>query len=181
MRQQTSHNPECVPCLKFFFVATLYFHHIEIVSSRGLSATVGAGKAPLFEVHDANGQALAYVYFDDEPQRRSATNKLTKDEARRMAANFAKLPEKEGPSRCGLSTFDRWQLSRCSAGRWSSERQWQRRSTVGPNQIADRFPTAFLLVIAFSLPIAYPRHGADPGSRVCRHPIAFYSLSLQHL
>ena len=35
-----------------------------------------------FIVRDANGQALAYVYYEQEPGRRAAAHLLTRDKAR---------------------------------------------------------------------------------------------------
>jgi hypothetical protein len=43
-----------------------------------------------FIVRDANGQALAYVYFEEEPGRRAAAKLLTRDEARRIAAKISR-------------------------------------------------------------------------------------------
>ncbi len=58
--------------------------------------TVGEATDACFIVRDKNGQALAYFYFEEEPGRRSAAKLLTRaeaHEARRLAVNFAKLPE----------------------------------------------------------------------------------------
>ena len=49
-----------------------------------------------FRIVDANGQALAYVYFEDEEGRRKVMNRLTRDEAQRIAVNIARLPDMLG-------------------------------------------------------------------------------------
>jgi hypothetical protein len=45
-----------------------------------------------FIVKDANGQQLAYLYFEDEPQRQMSMKRLSRDEAFLIALNIAKLP-----------------------------------------------------------------------------------------
>lgn len=46
-----------------------------------------------FIVRDANGQALVYAYFLEPQAAADIAKVLTRDEAWRMASNFAKLPE----------------------------------------------------------------------------------------
>ena len=46
-----------------------------------------------YKVLDANGQVLAYVYGLDDYRDGRIAKSLTRDEARRIASNIAKLPE----------------------------------------------------------------------------------------
>jgi hypothetical protein len=46
-----------------------------------------------YVVRDANGQSIAYVYSRATEAEARQANVLTKDEARRIAVNIARLPD----------------------------------------------------------------------------------------
>jgi hypothetical protein len=52
-----------------------------------------------FKVVDAHGQSLAYFYARDNDNDAGTAGVLTMDEARRLASNFAKLPDLLGAVR----------------------------------------------------------------------------------
>ena len=41
---------------------------------------------------DANGQQIAYLYFEDEPQRQMSMKRLSRDEPFLTAVNIVRLP-----------------------------------------------------------------------------------------
>jgi hypothetical protein len=51
---------------------------------------------PVFIVRDRAGLNLAYVYFQNDSDCRSAAKLLSRGEARRIATKIAKLPESSG-------------------------------------------------------------------------------------
>jgi hypothetical protein len=55
--------------------------------------TVEDHNGAVFIVKDRNGRALSFIYYEEEPGRQAAADLMTKDEARRIAANVAKLPD----------------------------------------------------------------------------------------
>jgi hypothetical protein len=66
----------------------------EGMTSRRFPAPWRADKIPgSYVVRDANGQALAYIYSRDSEAEALQAKVLTKDEARRIAVNVARLPE----------------------------------------------------------------------------------------
>lgn len=46
-----------------------------------------------FEIQDAAGVHLAFVYYSDDPNRRNFMDRLSKDNARRMAQQILRLPQ----------------------------------------------------------------------------------------
>ena len=65
-----------------------------MVNTRRFPPPWSADKIPGgYVVRDANGQALAYIYSRDNEDEARQAKVLTKDEARRIAVNVARLPE----------------------------------------------------------------------------------------
>ena len=69
-----------------------------------------------FIVRDHNGQKLAYVYFEDEPGRRSAAKLLERDEARRIAVKIANAGATEPPSNWSRLRVSAANKKRCRCG-----------------------------------------------------------------
>ena len=70
---------------------------IELVVRRAF----GLVHAESFWVQDASGQTVGWFYFRTDPLVANTAGVLLKDEFRRMAVNFARLPELLGKGDSG--------------------------------------------------------------------------------
>jgi hypothetical protein len=80
----------CVCCAQHYFYALIARAEIRQTKSpapfrNAVSLRLGASTV----VRDANGPALAHIYFEYQPQRQMSMKRLSSDEARRIAANIA--------------------------------------------------------------------------------------------
>jgi hypothetical protein len=65
-----------------------------MVTTRRFPPPWRADKIPSgYVVRDGNGQALVYIYASDSEAEAIQAEVLTKDEARRIAVNVARLPQ----------------------------------------------------------------------------------------
>jgi hypothetical protein len=70
-------------------LSALYQDERSPFSAALVHRTVAGG----YKVIDANGQSLAYFYARENDHDANTAGVLTMDEARRLASNFAKLPQ----------------------------------------------------------------------------------------
>jgi hypothetical protein len=68
-------------------------YHSAMKDSRLKPPWIAVETPVAYRVDTAAGFRVLYVYYEEDPGRRSAAGLLTKDEARRVAVNAAKLPE----------------------------------------------------------------------------------------
>jgi hypothetical protein len=96
-----------------------------------------------FIVRDGNGQALAYVYFEEEPGRRSAVHLLTHDEERRIAVNVAELPGFYESVKATTDQFESRRIQHAPMHDFSKTTLWEKgpgpttAGTLSPNANSD--------------------------------------------
>lgn len=88
---QRHHGHANGPCGRF--AAALVFYRAICQSTVSLPPWSVEDNGTRFAVKDQSDQALAYVYYESASGHSSAAELLTRDEARRIAANIAKLAE----------------------------------------------------------------------------------------